>query len=217
MTGLSARNSERPRRRPQAGFTLIEVMVAILIMAIISVISWRGLDSITQASERLDGNAKASAGLLNALRQFERDMVLRADSELIAAPHRDAAGSPLLPQSVALRRQTRIPFELEILRSVPGRPGQWQRVQWRQQENTLYRNAGAGSNLFPLPAPSQQNEIAVLEGVQKVTLRTWRAGQGWQDPLASTQGRLQPEGLELAVTLREHQGDQTYRRVILLQ
>ena len=30
--------------KSQAGFTLLEVMIAIMLMAIVSMISWRGLD-----------------------------------------------------------------------------------------------------------------------------------------------------------------------------
>ncbi|MCW1248228.1 prepilin-type N-terminal cleavage/methylation domain-containing protein, partial [Pseudomonas sp. SAICEU22] len=33
----------------QNGFTLIEVMVAILLMTIVSLIAWRGLDGVTRA------------------------------------------------------------------------------------------------------------------------------------------------------------------------
>ena len=40
-------------RNKQQGFTLIEVMVAIMLMALVSLIAWRGLDSIGDGSERL--------------------------------------------------------------------------------------------------------------------------------------------------------------------
>ncbi|KAJ8137133.1 hypothetical protein OY671_009654, partial [Metschnikowia pulcherrima] len=37
-----------------AGFTLIEVIIAIMIMAIISLISWRAIDSVASTSRKLD-------------------------------------------------------------------------------------------------------------------------------------------------------------------
>lgn len=40
-------------RRPTAGFTLLEVLVAIMIFAIMSVVAYRGLDQVLQARERL--------------------------------------------------------------------------------------------------------------------------------------------------------------------
>ena len=34
----------RPHARAQAGFTLIEVLVALALMALVSLMAWRGLD-----------------------------------------------------------------------------------------------------------------------------------------------------------------------------
>ncbi len=51
MSGYAERATTRRR---QAGFTLIEVMVAIMLMAIVSLMAWRGLDSIARASAHLE-------------------------------------------------------------------------------------------------------------------------------------------------------------------
>ena len=45
--------------RNQQGFTLIEVMVAILLMAVVSLIAWRGLDSVTRADSHLQASSEA--------------------------------------------------------------------------------------------------------------------------------------------------------------
>lgn len=36
----------------QSGFTLLEVMVAILLMIIVSLIAWRGLESMTRTDRK---------------------------------------------------------------------------------------------------------------------------------------------------------------------
>ncbi|WP_067759120.1 PulJ/GspJ family protein [Orrella dioscoreae] len=222
MTGQPPSVAMGRRRCAQAGFTLIEVMVAILIMAIISVISWRGLDSITQASERIDDGAQASAALLNAIRQFERDVAWRADGEMAVSTQATNAGNtslrnvPLLPASLHIERLARVPWRVEIVRGVAGSPGQWQRVQWWQEGETLFRSAAAGSDLFPLPFPREQDRVAVLEGVGRIDVRAWRPGQGWEN-LPAQHGRLQAGGLELQLAMRTFQGDATYRRVMLLE
>jgi len=43
----------------QQGFTLIEVMVAILLMAVVSLIAWKGLDSVTRADSHLQASPTA--------------------------------------------------------------------------------------------------------------------------------------------------------------
>lgn len=66
----------------QQGFTLIEVMVAILLMAVVSLIAWRGLDSVTRADSHLQASSEQSDSLLRALNQLQRDVEMRAGIEL---------------------------------------------------------------------------------------------------------------------------------------
>jgi general secretion pathway protein J len=61
------------RRRP-AGFTLIEVLVALLIMAILATLSWQGLDSIVRARERNRDAIDATVRLATVLAQWEQDL-----------------------------------------------------------------------------------------------------------------------------------------------
>ena len=68
--------------KTQQGFTLIEVMVAILLMAVVSLIAWRGLDSVTRADSHLQASSEQSDGLLRVLNQLHRDVDMRAGVEL---------------------------------------------------------------------------------------------------------------------------------------
>ena len=56
--------------RSQHGFTLIEVMVAIMLMAVVSLIAWRGLDSVTRADQHLQASSEQTEVLLRALNQM---------------------------------------------------------------------------------------------------------------------------------------------------
>ncbi|WP_165676276.1 PulJ/GspJ family protein, partial [Metapseudomonas otitidis] len=66
----------------QRGFTLIEVMVAILLMAVVALIAWRGLDSVSRADEHLRLATERDDALLRALNQLQRDLDQRAGVEL---------------------------------------------------------------------------------------------------------------------------------------
>lgn len=104
MSGYAERATTRRR---QAGFTLIEVMVAIMLMAIVSLMAWRGLDSIARASAHLEDSTEQGAALLRALNQLERDIALHsAIREETGLPSGD---EPIRPATACRRTRTEAP------------------------------------------------------------------------------------------------------------
>ncbi|QNK67012.1 prepilin-type N-terminal cleavage/methylation domain-containing protein [Variovorax sp. PAMC26660] len=199
--------------RQQAGFTLIEVMIAITLMAVLSVMAWRGLDSVTRANSRLEERTEGIARLMRALDQLERDVAQRATTELSPA-----AAIELLPSALQVRRQNDLPFFLEIVRAAPAAPGYWQRVQWWRRGDALYRATGAAAASFPLPAPDAAARVAVLDAVSVFQLRAWEPGQGWRNLPGVAPARAAATGLELELGIKGNGdgGVQTFRRVFVL-
>src|SRR3546814_14883872 len=62
----------RRARSAQQGFTLIEVLVALALMALLSLISWRALDSVERSSERLQASSDDTLALVRVLGQIEK-------------------------------------------------------------------------------------------------------------------------------------------------
>lgn len=227
------RRSERPgkQHRPasvlqtQAGFTLIEILVAIVLMAFVSLIAWRALDSVTRTSAHLDRNTEATLSTLRAFEQFERDIALRATIELPLSPEDgnrpqlDEDGLPirkrLLPEALTTERG-RVPFRIEIVRAQPDANGMLQRVYWWIERGTLYRSAAPASDHFPLPAPDARSAVAMLQDVQDFEVRAWRPGGGWTRLPYNSESR-QSSGLEVIIAQRTDRGDERYRRVIALR
>ena len=61
-------------RHPGRGFTLVELLVAIGLMAVLAILSWRGLETILQSRERLVGSSDELRSLTLALSQLDEDL-----------------------------------------------------------------------------------------------------------------------------------------------
>lgn len=204
----------RPPVRPAQGFTLIEVMIAITLMALLSVICWRALDSVGNADQHLRAADAETAAALRVLQQFQRDIDQRADEALMNGAVRSAdQPQRLLPPSLVSERHPDGSFALEITRSVGSDGGHWQRVRWWRQGQTVWRASGAPSARYPLPAPDTAGALKVASGVQTFDVRAWQPGAGWAT-LPATADALPATGLELRLVLRDARGEQRYRRVL---
>ena len=229
------KNGRRAPRPDTPGFTLIEVMVAIVIMAVLSLIAWRGLDSMNRANVQLQVRTEETARLMRALQQVQRDIAWRTTTELPAAgmetPPQEGTtsqGTPpgggrapplvrLLPVGMETRRPDSSPFFLELMRAAPAAPGRWQRVQWWLQSGTLYRAAGPAAADYPLPPPLPADRVAVLENIASFEVRAWEPEQGWRQLPSSVHARSPSSGLEVTLGVRRDAGFVLrYRQVIAL-
>jgi len=202
--------------RKAAGFTLIEVMVAIMLMAIVSMIAWRGLDGIARARAHLEDSSEHTAQLLRALNQLKRDFDMRATTELMESV--DDREKPLekglaLPVAVKVQRDGLGSPKLELIRNAADQTGTLQRVRWWVDGDTLYRASAQPRERYPLPAP--RDAVAVLEKLVKFSIRIWQPGKGWR--AVSSAELNDPAGMEIRLTRRGSQGDEDYRLVVSLE
>ena len=118
-----------------AGFTLVEMLVAIALLGVLGVISWRGLDYVASQRERIELQTEGLERILRVLAQLERDVVQRAPDVILPAP---AAPQPL-PASI----QVHDGAVLEIVRFAPQAYGatRMQRVVYRVADGALTRDA----------------------------------------------------------------------------
>jgi general secretion pathway protein J len=76
----------RRSRLRQAGFTLVEVLVAMFIMAILAVMAWQGVDSIVNARNASQGRMEQLLKLNTVLAQFQQDLEAMQDSGTLPQP-----------------------------------------------------------------------------------------------------------------------------------
>ena len=191
----------------QQGFTLIEVMVAILLMAVVSLIAWRGLDSVTRADQHLQASTEQTETLLRALNQMQRDINLRASVELNS---RDDASKETGLAAVTVRSSDSKGFRLDVIRSAPVAGDGLQRVRWWLKGDSLYRAAAPARDHYPLPAA--KDGVVVLSGVSDLQVRVWEADKGWRQ--LSGNRREDPLGLEVSLVRDTPQGVERYRQVV---
>ena len=80
----AARYSRAPRRA--AGFTLIEMLVAIALLAVVAVLSYRGLDEILRARETLTSHMTSERALSQLFAQVSVDLRSAARDDEIGQP-----------------------------------------------------------------------------------------------------------------------------------
>ncbi len=72
-------------RRAQGGFTLVEVLVALAIMAVLAGLAWRGLDGMMRARDAGRAAVERTARLNTILAQWQQDLGAVFDSAVVPA------------------------------------------------------------------------------------------------------------------------------------
>lgn len=193
------------------GFTLIEMLVAIALLGLLGVISWRGLDYVSGQRERIDRDTDELSRVLRVLSQLERDIAQRAADTML--PPQPAPG--VLPPSISVQAAADGAVALEIVRTAPraGGPARVQRIVYRIADATLTRSASpAGTGLPVAPA---DDAVELLPGARGLAVRTYSGGF-WSEA-GSREAGVQPPArataLEVAVETRD---GARYVRVFLL-
>ena len=73
-------------RERTAGFTLVEVMVALLIMAILAALAFRGIDALARAKDAALSSTDRTLKMNTGMSQFEYDMSQVVDSKVLPRP-----------------------------------------------------------------------------------------------------------------------------------
>ena len=186
------------------GMTLIELLVAISVLAFIAVLGWRGLDSIVRARIALTGDLEQTRGMQLAFAQLQSDCAHLVDAAVL--PDR-------MPLAAGQNRLT-------LVRAVfaDNQPSRLQVIAYRVKDGVLTRRESATTrDLTELDAlwravagDTDTGQAVVLQsGVDSLTPRLWANG-AWRlgaDTLPAATagmnvGTVAPTGLEVALQLR---------------
>ncbi len=187
------------------GLTLIELLVAISVLAFIAVLGWRGLDSIARARIALTADLEQTRGMQLAFAQLQSDCAHLASTAVL--PDR-------MPLAVGQGRLT-------LVRTVfaDNQPSRLQVITYRVKDGLLTRRESVATRdlteldalLLAAANDTETNQAVVLQsGVAALTMRLWANG-GWHAgvdtpppvaPAGMNASLLVPTGLEVALQLQ---------------
>ncbi len=203
-------------RQTAKGFTLIETLVALTLMALVSLISWRALDVVQRTQERLDENGQRVMDIVRVLGQIEHDVQHHATEQVLPTmPAVVQEGQA--PQAVQKWLPPGIAWSpsdgLMVVRAAGD--GRWQRVSWHLEGKNLMRGVGQAADFLPIPDVQAAHEV--LSGVGAFAMRVWVPGQGWVPwPEDGQQTGLAARAIEFRLVPEGAPQSQAYRKVVML-
>jgi general secretion pathway protein J len=193
----------RAPRAPAGGFTLVELLVAISIMALVAIIAWRGLSALVATRDHLGPEADDVRALLTGFGQMDRDLAHAVSPLLVLS-----GASPVSVQTVDGSPA------LQILRfSEPLADGgsAVQEVTYAVVDGVLMRQCSAPARSVQGAASAAPSTARLLTGVASMQVRVWRVNEGWIVPAPNDV--TVPPGIEVVV---KRSDGTSLRRVLLV-
>jgi general secretion pathway protein J len=167
-----------PPSRLSTGFTLIEVLVAMVIMSILAMMAWQGVDGIVRARDASQSRLDQTLRMNTVLAQWDQDLASIQDTGSVPPLTFDGL-------SVRLTRRTDKGLQLVVWSLRPGaQPGQAQLLRWTSLPLTGIKDlqdAWVRSQQF---VGSEPGQLRTLTGLAQWQIYFYR-NNGWSNAQSS--------------------------------
>jgi general secretion pathway protein J len=188
----------------QSGFTLLEILVAVAIFAIIGVLAYSGYSELTRQAERLSESAARMRAIQSTMQRMVQDF-----SSIEPRPVREPLGDNLQPALISDSRSEQL---AELTHSGWSNPAgvprsTLQRVAYRLEDGKLTRNYWV---MLDRTLSTEPIRTVLLDDVKTVTLRFMTANRRFTDqwpalggPAGPNAARTLPIAVEITLELED--------------
>ena len=195
---------QSPGPRNDSGFTLLELLVALAIFALLSVMAYAGLSTVLTANQVLETNMERLTEIQRSVTFLSRDIRQTVDRAI-----RDTYGDNKQPLIGASEFDTLGTPVIELTRTGYANPlgakrSFLQRVAYRIEEETLYRNSW---RVLDQAQDSEPDALAICHAVEALQVRYLDHDNNWHnqwppiDP--EYQGSVLPKAVEVSLSLKD--------------
>ncbi|WP_298231655.1 type II secretion system protein J [uncultured Azohydromonas sp.] len=169
-------------RTRAGGFTLVEVLVALLVMSVMAGLAWRGIDGLARAREATEANLETTQRLNTVMAQLEADLQAVYDTQGVV-PAVSCDGATLRLTRTAedgvqlVAWQLRSPLWMRWASPAVVRAGELQE-QWMRSQQLM---------------GNEPNQLRLLEGVTGMQIYVFR-GNAWTNCQSSAGTTTTPTG-----------------------
>jgi len=184
----------------RAGFTLVELLVAISILAMVAVLGWRGLDGIVRARVALTEQMETTRGMQLAFAQLQSDCEHIAGADILdKRPFLLADKDRLTLVRIVFSENEAARLQVVSYRIINGALTRRESIGTREltQLDVLWKAAISDTDTTP--------PVALQAGVTGMDLMTWQNGDWRRGPpptAAQVSVVLPPTGLQVALQVQ---------------